>query len=223
MAFIGGGAGNRIATNAYFGVIGGGSLNNALGEYAMIPGGRDNSAGRFGFAAGTGARALHDGSFVWADSSGANLVSTTSHQFSARASGGVRFFTDAGATTGVELAPGSGAWSMLSDRNAKENFSAVNPRSILDKVASLSLATWNYKSQDKAIRHIGPTAQDFHAAFGVGENERTIATVDTDGVALAAIQGLNQKFEEQLKAKDAHIETLEQRIARLENLISNLT
>ena len=199
----------------------------------MIAGGFFNTAaGETSFAAGYNARALHHGSFVWADATFRGQVtyafdSAADNEFAVRATGGARFISAVSPVgvpvAGVELAPGSGAWSTLSDRNAKENFNAVNPRSILDKVASLSLATWNYKSQDTAIRHIGPTAQDFHAAFGVGENERTIATVDTDGVALAAIQGLNQKFEEQLKAKDAHIETLEQRIARLEKLITSLT
>jgi hypothetical protein len=64
---------------------------------------------------------------------------------------------------------------------------------------------WNYESQDASIRHIGPMAQDFKAVFGVGENERYITTVDADGVALAAIQGLNQKierFEERLAKTD---------------------
>ncbi|HEY0548440.1 MAG TPA: hypothetical protein VGF13_02495 [Verrucomicrobiae bacterium] len=49
----------------------------------------------------------------------------------------------------------------------------------------------------KSVRHIGPMAQDFRSAFAVGENDRTITTVDADGVALAAIQGLNQKVEEE--------------------------
>ena len=56
---------------------------------------------------------------------------------------------------------------------------------------------WNYKTQDRAVRHIGPTAQDFKAAFDVGESDTGISSVDADGVALAAIKGLNQKLEEQ--------------------------
>jgi hypothetical protein len=64
--------------------------------------------------------------------------------------------------------------------------------------------SWNYKTQDKSIRHIGPIAQDFHAAFGYGEDERHIAEVDEGGIALAAIQGLNTKIEE----KDAKMESL---------------
>ena len=137
-----------------------------------------------------------------------------------------RFFTDKDATTGAELAPGSGSWSMLSDRNAKENFARTNPREVLDKLASLPLATWNYKAQGEAIRHIGPVAQDFHAAFGVGEDERRISSVDADGVALAAIQGLNQKVEQEnralraeLDAKEVQIQELKKGLAGLRELI----
>jgi hypothetical protein len=110
----------------------------------------------------------------------------------------------------------------MSDRNQKENFAPVNAQNILARVAALPLATWNYKSQDAAIRHLGPMAQDFKAAFVVGESDTGISTVDADGVALAAIQGLNQKVEEQraeLKAKDAAIQALEQRLAALEKFV----
>ena len=61
----------------------------------------------------------------------------------------------------------------------------------------MSIATWNWKSQDASIRHMGPMAQDFRAAFGLGETEKGISTIDADGVALAAIQGLNAKVDEQ--------------------------
>ncbi len=116
-----------------------------------------------------------------------------------------------------------------SDRNVKENFEPVNPREVLEKVAALPLSRWNYK-EDPSHRHLGPMAQDFHAAFGVGPDDKHIATVDADGVALAAIQGLNQKLEtrsqeagekiHQLAAENA---ALQARIEHLEKLISKLT
>jgi trimeric autotransporter adhesin len=199
----------------------------------VAPGGFDNlAAGEHSFAAGQRAQALHGGAFIWADSSrtdpstpfgGIPFSSSASNQFSVRATGGVRFITHTNGTTGAELAPGSGTWSSVSDRNAKENFSRVNGRAILEKVAELPLAMWNYKSQDKSIRHIGPMAQDFHSTFGVGENDRTITTVDADGVALGAIQGLNQKLEEQIKAKDSQIKSLERRVEKLESLLNTLS
>ncbi len=82
-----------------------------------------------------------------------------------------------------------------SDRNAKQNFTSVNPREVLAKVAALSITEWSYKTI-KDVRHIGPVAQDFYAAFGVGGDDKGISTVDADGVALAAIQGLNEKLGE---------------------------
>jgi hypothetical protein len=68
----------------------------------------------------------------------------------------------------------------------------------------MPIATWSYKSQDVSIRHMGPMAQDFAEAFDVGEDQQHISTVDADGVALAAIQGLNSR----LREKDAEIGTL---------------
>jgi hypothetical protein len=82
-----------------------------------------------------------------------------------------------------------------SDRNAKQNFTSVNPREVLAKVAALSITEWSYKTISD-VRHIGPVAQDFYAAFGVGGDDKGISTVDADGVALAAIQGLNEKLGE---------------------------
>jgi hypothetical protein len=81
-----------------------------------------------------------------------------------------------------------------SDRNSKENFAAIDASEILAKVASLPVTRWNYKV-DKKVMHVGPMAQDFRAAFGLGTDEKHIATVDADGIALAAIQGLNAKVE----------------------------
>jgi hypothetical protein len=179
------------------------------------------ASGKLSFAAGNQANAIHQGAFVWGDSSGANIYSTAANQFTVRASGGTRFFSNSGATSGVSLAPGGGSWSNLSDRNAKENFTAADGRQILDRVAALPISLWNYRSQEPSVRHIGPVAQDFAAAFGVGEDEKHITTVDESGVALAAIQGLNQKLEEETKAKDEEVRGLKQRIDKLEQLLSN--
>jgi len=108
----------------------------------------------------------------------------------------------------------SGTFISASDRNMKENFAPVQPREMLEKVVAMPLSSWNYKA-DTATRHVGPMAQDFHAAFNIGPDDKHIATVDADGVALAAIQGLNQKVEE----KDARIAELERRLEKLERLI----
>jgi trimeric autotransporter adhesin len=109
------------------------------------------------------------------------------------------------------------AFNPPSDRNLKENFTPVSPREVLEKVVMMPVSRWNFIG-DAATPHVGPMAQDFHAAFGLGTDERHIATVDADGVALAAIQGLNQKLEEQ-HAENAE---LKQQVAELKQLVLTL-
>jgi hypothetical protein len=113
----------------------------------------------------------------------------------------------------------NGTFVSASDRNAKEGFETVKPGEVLDKVLALPLSRWNYKTDSENSRHLGPMAQDFHAAFGLGTDDKHIATVDADGVALAAIQGLNQKVEE----KEVRIKELEARLERLEQLLNHKT
>lgn len=108
-----------------------------------------------------------------------------------------------------------------SDRNLKEDAAPADVRELLDRVLQLPIASWRFKS-DPATRHIGPMAQDFYAAFKVGADAQHIATVDADGVALAAIQGLNQKLEQQLRARDAEIQGLRQTLAELKRLVEAL-
>ncbi|MGD0813888.1 MAG: type VI secretion system tip protein TssI/VgrG [Verrucomicrobiota bacterium] len=109
------------------------------------------------------------------------------------------------------------AFISLSDRNAKENFRPISAREVLDKVAALPLSRWNYK-EDKTSAHMGPMAQDFRAAFDLGNDDKHIATVDEEGVALAAIQGLNQKLNE----KDGEIQTLKQQNDSLTQRLNEL-
>jgi hypothetical protein len=85
----------------------------------------------------------------------------------------------------------------LSDRNLKENFAPVDVSSVMEKLAQVQVSTWNYKSDSSDIRHIGPMAQDFARAFGVGDSDRVIHTVDSGGVTMAAVQALYQMTLEQ--------------------------
>ena len=110
------------------------------------------------------------------------------------------------------------SWVNGSDRNSKEDFAAIKPAEVLAKVAALPITEWKYKVEADGTEHLGPMAQDFHAAFGLnGADDRHIATVDEEGVALAAIQGLNQK----LNDKDAEIQDLKQRLEALEKIVLN--
>lgn len=107
------------------------------------------------------------------------------------------------------------AFSTTSDRNAKENFAPVNAQEVLAKVAQLPISQWNFKV-DSGTRHIGPMAQDFYQAFNVGTDDKHIATVDEDGVALAAIQGLDEKVESGNRKAEIKGQRSEERIQTLE-------
>ena len=272
---VGGGAQNTASDVTA--TVGGGSDNLASGVSSTVPGGFDNVAsGSVSFAAGSGAQAVNDNSFVWSDGGSFGFSSTLPKQFKIAAANGIEMdvagssgvnpaalFVNSISTNGVGLyvvqtnssdacvvlnsfsaassyvgggdlikgfgwTKGTGlfgipnqlvfevtvlgdvyghSFNSTSDRNAKENFSSVSPAEILDKVASLPVSQWNFKGEQKEVQHIGPMAQDFHAAFGLdGTEDKRISLTDEGGVALAAIQGLNQKLDE----KDAEINTLKQ-------------
>ena len=231
---VGGGSGNVITGTASYATIGGGWDNTASGEAAIVPGGQGNTAqGDYSFAAGRYANAFNQGCFVWGDSSNSDVACNDDNGWVARASGGVYFYTSSDLSTGAYLAAGSSSWTPIpspSDRNLKENFVLVDGQEVLERLAEISITTWNYKAQDRCIRHMGPVAQDFYAAFGVGEDEHHISTVDANGVALAAIQELyaqNQALEAEnaaLQGENAvqqeQIDDLEARLGALEQAMT---
>ncbi len=202
-ATVGGGFNNTAsATRA---TVGGGRDNAASGWAATIAGGYYNTAaGDFSFAAGRLAKiaAAHDGAFLFADQNDFDFNSAAANEFAVRSTGGARVVTaiDGGSgnpTAGVKLDPGDNAWEVLSDRDSKENYVLLDAREILERLSGVPITEWNYRAQDASNRHIGPTAQDFYAAFGLSDDERYISPIDTDGVALAAIQGLYELAQEQ--------------------------
>ncbi len=311
-------------------MVAGGANNLATNETATVCGGQGNVAGGYcSFAAGLEAKALNDGSFVWADdSSSSAFASTATNQFLIRAGGGVGINTTspgsalqvngtvtiAGQTgsfpKALEIQASSGGtsrraeldlgnWGLLqdingngtedfgiydynantqrlyiattghvgigttsptntldvngnldargnvyangvlltSDRNAKKNFAPVNPEAVLAKVASLPITEWNYKTDGADQKHLGPMAQDFHAAFGLdGSDDKHISVIDEGGVALAAIQGLNEqvegrsqndenrirKSEAREQKSEAKIRTLETENAKLQTQVTAL-
>lgn len=170
--------------------VGGNSGSVILRESSIIS--ADNTAS---LNFGTGALGLNGGLNVF----GRFTVGTTNS-------------TQVSITTNGDVSARS--FNGTSDRNAKENFEGISPRDMLDKVAGLPISKWNFK-QDTASKHIGPMAQDFHAAFNLGTDDKHIATVDEGGVALAAIQGLHSI----VKEKDAEIADLKKRLETLERIV----
>jgi len=236
-ATVGGGVSNTASGD--YSAVDGGQSNTASGDYSAVGGGYDNTAsGDYSFVAGRRAKCSvsHHGTFMFSDSQDYDLNSVAINGFAVRCTGGAGFVTaidgSGAATAGSQLASGGGSWSSISDRNLKENFSPMDGREVLKRLASIPVESWNYKSQDASIRHMGPMAQDFYATFGLGEDNKHITTVDADGVALAAIQGLYELVrEKQIEASELRAEntSLKQRLdeqdARLkvmEEILSSL-
>lgn len=222
-ALVAGGQNNNIGGNAWYPTIAGGH-NNTIGDQAdgsFIAGGYYNGVSNtvtFGFAAGQRARVLHSGSFVWGDSFNGEVTSSTSNQVTFRCQGGVRFLNTNG-TLYASWVPGAANWTIVSDAAMKEQIAPVDAKAVLEKVAALPISEWNYTGYPQ--RHIGPMAQDFHAAFPLNENDEAIDSGDLPGVALAAIQALkaendgmrreNAELKAALEALAARVQSLEAR------------
>jgi hypothetical protein len=99
---------------------------------------------------------------------------------------------------------------LTSDRNAKMDFAPIDAKEMLRRTVALPLERWSYTNAP-AVPHIGPMAQDFYAAFNLGEDDKHIFTVDADGVAFACIQALHGLLGE----KEAEISELKKQVAAL--------
>lgn len=208
--------------------VGGGSLNTANRMSSTVPGGEGNVAGGYcSFAAGRRAKVYGDGTFVWADSVNHDLTVTASDQFVVRASGGCNIWTGVDpsgvATGGVFIVKGGVDWHSWCDRNLKQNSKPVDDRAVLEKVAQLPVTEWNLITQDPTVRHIGPVAQDFHAAFNLGgSDDKSINNTDAHGVLFAAVKGLNQKVEEDVASLRAENAALKRELAELKDRLDAL-
>jgi len=205
----------------------------ANGNFGVAIGLQNSASGQFSVAIGKNARtARRQGSMVLGDGgagfSSDSTFATANNQMTMRFIGGYQLFTTyqkIASPMGVQLAPGAGSWTSVSDRNKKENFQQIDLESILQKVAAIPVLRWNYKAQPTTQQHIGPMAQDFYAAFQLDgpDADKTINTVDIDGVNMAAIQALekrttalkteNDQLKALLEAMQKRLEVLEQRTA----------
>jgi hypothetical protein len=215
---VAGGDGNEAGHS--WATVGGGLANVASGLYATVPGGLNSLAeGNFSFAAGRRAKARGDGSFAFADSSNVDFSSTADNVFRVRATNGVFLVTDidgAGTPQWFCSTVAGAGWTCVSDRRLKQDLVLLDGGEVLARLAHLPLYEWSPKGRNAHVRHYGPMAQDFKAAFGLGEDDTTIGVQDANGVALAAIQGLNAKLERAtsvIHALSARLRVLEARLA----------
>ena len=230
-SFLGGGEFNSIQSDAAHAFLGSGYSNSISGPYGVVPGGDRNTAGASSFAAGHRAKATHQNAFLWADGNDFDFPSTAANQVRFRATGSFDIITAIDATgeqtAGVWLSGGDSSWRSISDRNAKKGIQPVDGAVVLEKLAQVPVSQWHYKWEaDNATPHLGPMAQDFITAFYPGRDDKSISTLEFDGVEMAAIQALNQKLKEKdaeiaaLQAKAAEVDQLKQRLEALEKLLT---
>ena len=220
-----------VAYGIYSFAMGLNTVTDTRGEYGLAVGPFAHVTGHAGVALGDHATADQDaialgrnttaliGSFVFGGG-GAPVKNTGTGEFTVLAPAGVQFYSGYNSGSqftwpGVELQANSGSWTQLSDRNAKDAVRPVDAREVVEKIAALPLSTWHYKGQQTRYRHMGPMAQDFYAAFHLGESDTGIDTIDSEGVALAAIQGLNALLAEKEAKAAARLDEKDREIAAL--------
>ena len=113
----------------------------------------------------------------------------------------------------------TGTVNGVSSRAMKMDFEALDPKTALSRVAALPISVWSYKADGPGVRHLGPMSEDFYQAFQLGQDDKHISFTDSAGVALAAVQGLNQIVQE----KDQEIVSLKARLTALEQAVQALT
>lgn len=231
---VSGGFGNTAT--GFVATVAGGGFNTASGSYAAVAGGDGNTAsgessiaagfnntagGDYSFAAGQNATTSNAGAFLWCQG-GNPCTDEGTNSFVIAANGPISFYTGPGGA-GCKLAAGSGSWACSSDRNLKDNIRSINPLSVLETLVRMPISQWSMKADAAGHKHIGPMAQDFYAAFGLGDTDKYIAQGDAQGVALASIQGLYQMVQDKLEQKDEEIQALKAQLRALDRRITQIS
>lgn len=185
------------------------------------------ATGNFATAIGTNASTSNKkGGFIFGDFSTTDtVVNLVDNQFMARAAGGVIFYSSTDLSMGVQLSPGGGSWSMISDRSKKTNIQLLSPLLFQQNFDSISVFQWNYIGQ--STLHIGPMAQDFYAVFQIGERNDLINMIDADGVSFLGIKMIYDRLklvpsqeainelDEQIRLEQEALDDIERRINEL--------
>jgi trimeric autotransporter adhesin len=208
--------------------LGYGYISNADGQAAIAMGYRSTADADYSVAIGQRASTNgHTGAFVFADQSTTDSVeASANNQLSARFAGGYRLYTNATETTGMSMNAGGSSWNVISDRNRKQDFLAVDGADLLERIRQIPVSTWRYIGEaDRTVLHIGPMAQDWHRAFGFTRDDTTINQGDFDGVNLAAIKALDDRDRQIMAAREedaARIRALEVENAALRTRLERI-
>jgi hypothetical protein len=192
-----------LGTASGSGAISIGSSSVASGNGAIVIGRHSDASGMNSMALGTRASTNgKTGAFVFGDESyGGWAMAQVDNHFVVRAKKfwlGTNDAVTATANRLIETSTGAylstgGAWVSSSDSTKKHRWQDVDAEDVLSRVSAMPVRSWSYREEGDSVRHLGPTAQDFRAAFGLGDTEKAIATVDADGVSLAGIKALAQR------------------------------
>jgi hypothetical protein len=195
-----------------------GSQSTASANSAMALGSRLTASGLHSTAMGVLASTNgFTGAFVYGDhstideESNVAVQAIAANEFAVRAAGGFRFRTSADLTTGCNLPAGSGTFACTSSRSTKHRIQAIDGDDLLGRIRTIPVHTWSYIAEPGQVRHAGPFAEDFHAAFGLGDSSAAIGLQDIDGVTFAAVQAL----EARTRAADEEITALRAELAAL--------
>jgi len=202
-----------------------GDFNVASGINSFVAGWRCEATGFESVALGRRAKSRGDGIFTYADRWDLDFAPTYANSFNVRATGGIHFYSNGvgwldAARTGVFLAPNSSSWAFVSDRNAKKNFEDLDYKEVLEKLDKVPVTAWHYKAEaNDSTKNMGPVAQEFKQTFYPGRDDKSITTLELDGVELAAIKGLR----EVVKEKDREIQDLKRQMIEVKALLEKLT
>ena len=221
-SFVGGGGGNSVSGS--HSLVGGsghsvsagsalvvGVANDVRGAYGVAIGHRNfiGPDAHHSFVGGYRSRATMYSQFVWSDgNTDDDFIPQTQNSFNVRCRGNAYFV---GGTV-------NGALNNTSDRNVKTNFQSIVPREILAKLVQLPISKWSYTNMPTVV-HVGAVSQDFSRIFEIGSDDKTIGTMDADGVAMASIQGLHEIVLEQ----KTEIEQLKRSVAELQRVVELLS
>lgn len=167
----------------------------------------------------------HTGTMVMGDESTTDSVrNQADNEFRIRYNGGIRLRVStaangntpgAGGNVGCDLTVAVPSWTCASSRTLKENYLSVDGEYVLSRLRDMPVTTWSMIGADAHVRHLGPVAEDFHRAFGLGIGETTIGLGDIDGVNIAAAKALEVRtrdLQEQLNERTRQVQTLQAQV-----------
>ena len=172
------------------------------------------------------------GYFILPDLQEADFASTGTNQFLIRASGGVGIGTESPQfalhVNGDAGKPGGGAWTVASDARLKKDIRPLEQA--LARLLQLHGVTYEYKDP-KAIHELpgqqtGMIAQEVEKVFPEWvepgrDGMKRLSVRGFEALTVEALRELRTEKDEQIRARDAQINSMEKRLAALERMISD--